>query len=39
VRLRLRRLRTPGSYRLSVTATDDAGNRSARRLVRFAIAR
>jgi YVTN family beta-propeller protein len=39
VRLRLGRLRTPGSYRLSVTATDDAGNRSARRLVRFAIAR
>ncbi len=36
-RFALGRLRLPGRYRLTVSATDDAGNDSARRLVRFRI--
>ncbi len=34
-RVRLGRLRSAGRHRIAVTATDGAGNRSARRLVRF----
>ena len=36
-RIGLGRLRLPGRYRLTVSAADDAGNDSARRLVRFRI--
>ena len=36
-RVALGRLRTAGRYRLAIRATDDAGNDSARRLVRFRI--
>ena len=37
MRLRLGRLRTAGLHRLSVSATDAAGNRSARTLLRFRV--
>ena len=36
-RVALGRLRRPGRYRLAISATDDAGNDCARRLVRFRI--
>ena len=38
LRVRLGALRAAGRHRVSLTATDDAGNRSPRRLVRFAVA-
>ncbi len=37
VRVRLGRLRSAGRHRVAITATDDAGNRSPRRVVRFAV--
>jgi hypothetical protein len=36
-RIGLGRLRLPGRYRFAISATDDAGNESARRLVRLRI--